>query len=128
MILKWPNVNYHGEFLAEDEESELSTQIQQEVAATDVAVDMERHLPFQLLPLCDHLIPLQPVVPSLQLQNLKTADLDPLCKPNLICNMLNIENHEIIRRIKDNSTTLILCIIVMIFSMFLSTNPRIVIE
>lgn len=59
---------YHGELLAEDVVAEAGDEVEQEVAAGDVAVDVQRHPAANLLPLRHHLVPLQPVVPPLQLR------------------------------------------------------------
>ena len=56
---------YHWEFLAEDVVSEVGDEVEEEVAAANVAVDVKGHLSLDLLPLGHHLVPLQPVVPSL---------------------------------------------------------------
>lgn len=58
---------YYWEFLAEDVVTEVGDKVEEEMAAADMAVDVERHLALDLLPLCHHLIPLKPVVPALEL-------------------------------------------------------------
>ena len=59
---------YHGELLAEDVVAEAGDEVEQEVAAGDVAVDVQRHPAAHLVPLRHHLVALQPVVPPLQLR------------------------------------------------------------
>lgn len=59
---------YHGELLAEDVVAEAGDEVEQEVAAGDVAVHVQRHPPAHLLPLRHHLVALQAVVPPLQLR------------------------------------------------------------
>ena len=59
---------YHGELLAEDVVAEAGDEVEQEVAAGDVAVHVQRHPPPHLLPLGHHLVALQAVVPALQLR------------------------------------------------------------
>jgi hypothetical protein len=59
---------YHGELLAEDDVAEARDEVEQEVAAGDVAVHVQRHPAAHLLPLGHHLVALQAVVPALQLR------------------------------------------------------------
>ena len=65
---RWQVGTYHGELLAEDVVAERRDEVEQEVAAGDVAVDVQRHGALHLLPLGHHLVPLQAVVPALQLR------------------------------------------------------------
>lgn len=61
----------NGEFLAEDVITEAGKEVEEEMTTADVAVDVEVHLPFYLLPLGYHFVSLESVVPSLQLYNIK---------------------------------------------------------
>lgn len=49
---------YHRELLAKDVMAELGNEVEEEVAAAYVTVDMEGHLPLHLLPMSHHLVPL----------------------------------------------------------------------
>lgn len=59
---------YHRELLSEDVVSEAGDEVEEDVAAGDVAVHVQRHPAAHLLPLRHHLVALQPVVPALQLR------------------------------------------------------------
>lgn len=61
-------ITYHRELLPEDVVSEAGDEVEEEVPAGDVAVDVQRHPAAHLLPLRHHLVALQPVVPPLQLR------------------------------------------------------------
>lgn len=60
-------LEHDGEFFAENVVSNPGKQVQQEMPAADVAVHVERHLASDFLPLRHHFVPLESVVPSLQL-------------------------------------------------------------
>lgn len=62
---------YHWEFIAEDVVTEAGDEVEEEMAATDVAMDVEGHLSLDLVPLGHHLVPLQPVAPALQLLEIR---------------------------------------------------------
>jgi hypothetical protein len=59
---------HHRELFAEDMEAQAGQQIQQPMAPADMAVDMEGQHALRLVPLRQHLVALEPVVPSLELQ------------------------------------------------------------
>jgi hypothetical protein len=59
--------SYHGQLFAEDVKPEFGNDVVQEVASTDMAVNMEGHFAFHPLPFCQDFISLQLAVPSLEL-------------------------------------------------------------
>lgn len=61
-------MSYQREFFAEDIVSEISKMVQKEMTTAYVTMNMQRHFPFYFLPNTHHFIPLQSVVPSLQLK------------------------------------------------------------
>lgn len=62
----------HRKLPREDAVAEVGDEVEQEVAAADVAVHVQRHLSSDLPPFGHHLVSLQLVVPPLQLQQVQS--------------------------------------------------------
>jgi hypothetical protein len=62
-------ISYHRKLFPKDVKAEVGNDVVQEVASTDMTVNMEGHSSSYPLPFCQYFISLQLAVPSLELQH-----------------------------------------------------------